>query len=73
MGTALIDLLWIFAVLFGITYGHFVAHTVTEGEFWIALTLIYVGGQWIMDRRAQIVISQEDVDEAVQRYLDGDR
>ena len=67
---AMIDLLWIFGVLFGIVYGRFVAHDITAGEFWIALILIYVGGQWILDRRAQIIIDQQDVEEAVKKYFD---
>ena len=73
MNSAIVDLLWIFSVLFGIAYGRFVDHTITTGEFWIALILIYVGGQWILDRRAQIVIDQQDIEEAVYKYLDEDK
>ena len=72
MSSALVDLLWIFGVLFGITYGHFVAKDISSGEFWIALILIYVGGQWILDRRAQVIIDQRDVESAVRKYLDED-
>ena len=72
MSSALVDLLWIFSVLFGIVYGRFVAHNITVGEFWIALILIYVGGQWILDRGAQVIIDQKTIDEAVRNYLDGE-
>lgn len=70
MNSAIVDLLWIFSVLFGIAYGRFVTHDISAGEFWIALILIYVGGQWILDRRAQIIVDQHDVEEAVKNYLD---
>ena len=73
MGATLCDLLWIFAVLFGIVYGRFVAGDITNGEFWIAIILIYVGGQWILDRRAQIIIDQKDIEDAVKEYLDEER
>lgn len=72
MSSAIIDLVWIFSVLFGLVYGRFVTHAITIGEFWIALILIYVGGQWILDRRAQIIIDQHTIDEAVKNYLDGE-
>lgn len=70
MSSALVDLLWIFSVLFGIVYGYFVTKTITPGEFWIAIILIYVGGQWILDRRAQVIIDQRDIEDAVKKYLD---
>ena len=73
MGATLCDLLWIFAVLFGIVYGRFVVGDITNGEFWIAIILIYVGGQWILDRRAQIIIDQQDIKDAIEKYLDEDR
>lgn len=73
MGATLCDLLWIFAVLFGIGYGRFITGDITCGEFWIALILIYVGGQWILDRRAQIIIDQKDIEDAVKEYLDEER
>ena len=73
MNSAIVDLLWIFSVLFGIAYGRFVTGDITAGEFWIAITLIYVGGQWILDRRAQIIIDQQDIEEAVRKYLDEDK
>ena len=72
MSSALVDLLWIFSVLFGIFYGYFGAKNITAGEFWIAIILIYVGGQWILDRRAQVIIDQRTIDEAVRNYLDGE-
>lgn len=72
MSSAIVDLLWIFSVLFGIVYGRFVSHDITCGEFWIALILIYVGGQWILDRRTQVIIDQRDVESAIQKYLDED-
>ena len=71
MSGLLCDLLWIFATLFGITYGRFAVNEISPGEFWICLTLLYVGGQWILDRRANIVIDQRDIDRAVKDYLDG--
>lgn len=73
MGATLCDLLWIFSVLFGIAYGRFVAGNITTGEFWIAIILIYVGGQWILDRRAQIIIDQKDIEDAVKEYLDEEK
>lgn len=73
MGETLFDLLWIFSVLFGIVYGHFVTGDITTGEFWIAMILIYVGGQWILDRRAQIIIDQKDVEDAVREYFDEEK
>ena len=72
MSSALVDLLWIFSVLFGIFYGYFITKNITAGEFWIAIILIYVGGQWILDRRAQVIIDQNTIDEAVKNYLDGE-
>lgn len=73
MGATLFDLLWIFSVLFGIVYGRFVTGDITAGEFWIAMILIYVGGQWILDRRAQIIIDQKDVEDAVREYFDEEK
>ena len=72
MSSAIVDLVWIFSVLFGLVYGRFVTIEIATGEFWIAIILIYVGGQWILDRRAQIIIDQHTIDQAVKNYLDGE-
>lgn len=59
IGTIL-DVFWLFAAFLGITMCTFYTKEFSHFEFLVTIMIWYIGGQWILDRRAKVLQAELD-------------